>query len=181
VDSEKIAVIANWKVPTTVKGVQLFLGFGNFYRRFVREYSRITRPLHNLTKKDIPFVWSPACQAAFEKLRKRLVNAPILKHYSPDYETQIETDASDRVVTGVISQKFSDKWHPVTFYSKTMNGAERNYKIYNKEMLAVICALQEWRAKLKGLHQNEQFRILTNHYTLEYFMTTKKLSARQAR
>jgi hypothetical protein len=61
VDPEKVAVIANWKVLTTVKGVQSFLGFGNFYRRFVREYSRITRPLHNLTKKNVPFVWSPVC------------------------------------------------------------------------------------------------------------------------
>jgi hypothetical protein len=109
VDPEKVAVIANWKVPTTVKGVQSFLGFGNFYRRFVREYSRITRPLYNLTKKDVPFVWSSACQAAFEKLKKRLINAPILRYYSPDRETQIETDASDSVVAGVMSQRFSDE------------------------------------------------------------------------
>jgi hypothetical protein len=109
------------------------------------------------------------------------MNAPILRHYSPDYKTQIETDISDSVVAGMISQRFGDEWHPIAFYSKTMNGAERNYEIHNKEMLAVIRVLQEWRAKLKGLHRNERFRILTNHRALEYFMTTKKLSARQAR
>jgi hypothetical protein len=69
------------------------------------------------------------------------MNAPILRHYSPDYETQIETDVSDSVITGVISQRFSDEWHPVAFYSKTINGAEQNYEIHDKEMLAVICAL----------------------------------------
>jgi hypothetical protein len=181
VDPEKVAVIANWKIPTTVKGVQSFLGFGNFYRRFVRDYSRITRPLHNLTKKDAPFIWSPACQAAFKKLKERLINAPVLRHYSPERETRIETDASDGVVAGVMSQRSGDEWHPVAFYSKTMNGAEQNYDIHDKEMLAVIRALQEWRAELEGLHRNERFKILTDHRALEYFMTTKKLSARQAR
>jgi hypothetical protein len=104
VDLEKIAIIANWKVLIIVKGVQLFLDFRNFYRRFVREYSRITRPLYNLTKKDVLFVWLSAYQAAFEKLKERLMNAPILRYYSPDYKTQIETDILDSVIAGVISQ-----------------------------------------------------------------------------
>lgn len=78
VDPEKTAVIRNWAVPTTVRGVQSFLGFCNFYRRFIKDYNRITKPLNRLTRKDVPFTWTEECQQAFEELKKRLTDAPIL-------------------------------------------------------------------------------------------------------
>lgn len=181
VDPEKTAVICNWAVPTTVRGVQSFLGFCNFYRRFIKDYSRIAKPLNRLTKKNVPFTWIAECRQAFEELKKRLTDAPILRHYHPDLETKLETDASDGVVAGVLSQKHGDLWHPVAYYSKSMSDAERNYEIHDKEMLAIIRALQEWRAELEGLRLRERFDIYTDHRALEYFMTTKKLNARQAR
>jgi len=181
VDPEKTAVIRNWAVPTTVRGVQSFLGFCNFYRRFIKDYSRIAKPLNHLTRKDVSFAWTDKCQQVFEELKKRLTDAPILRHYHPDLETKLETDASDGVVAGVLSQKHGDLWYPVAYYSRSMSNAERNYEIHDKEMLAIIRALQEWRAELEGLQLQERFDIYTDHRALEYFMTTKKLNARQAR
>ena len=93
----------------------------------------------------------------------------------------METDASDGVVAGVLSQKHGEYWHPVAYYSKSMSDNERNYEIHDKEMLAIIRALQEWRAELEGLQLRQRFDIFTDHKALEYFMTTKKLNARQAR
>lgn len=181
VDPEKTAVIRNWTVPATVKGVQSFLGFCNFYRRFIKDYGRIAKQLNRLTRKDVPFVWTVECRQAFEELKKRLTDAPILRHYHPGLETKLETDASDGVVAGVLSQKHEELWHPVAYYSKTMSDAERNYEIHDKEMLAIIRALQEWRAELEGLRLRKRFDVYTDHRALEYFMTTKKLNARQAR
>lgn len=182
VDPEKVAVIAKWTEPTTVQGVLSFLGFCNFYRRFVRAYSRVAKPLYRLTKKDTPFVWTPECQGAFEKLKSLLTNAPVLCRYDPSRETRVETDASDEVIAGILSQKLDDGcWHPVAFYSSSMSASEKNYDIHDKEMLAVVRALAEWRAELEGLRREQPFEVLTDHRALEYFMTTKKLNARQAR
>ena len=110
-----------------------------------------------------------------------MINAPILYHYQPELETQLETNASNGVVAGVLTQQHRKDWHPVAFYSKSMSNAEQNYEIHNKEMLAIIQALQEWQAELEGLQTKEQFQVLTDHWSLEYFMTTKKLNAHQAR
>ena len=101
----------------------------------------------------------------------------MLYHYQPELETQLETDTSDRVVAGVLTQNHKDGWYPVAFYSKSMSHTEQNYEIHNKEMLAIIQALQEWCAELEGLQTNEQFQVLTDHHSLKYFMTTKKLNA----
>jgi transposase InsO family protein len=182
VDPEKTAVIREWQTPTTVKGVQSFLGFCNFYRRFIRGYSQIAKPLNALQRKNTPFTWTAKCAKAFEQLKQRLSEAPLLHHFRPELETKLETDASDGTVAGALSQKAEDgHWHPVAFYSKSMAVAEQNYDIHDKEMLAVIRALEEWRAELQSLQRSERFAIFTDHRALEYFMTTKKLSARQAR
>jgi len=113
VDPEKTAVICNWDVPTTIRDVQSFLGFCNFYRRFIKDYSRVAKPLNHLTRKDVPFTWTRQHQEAFEELKRQLADAPILRHYNPDLETKLETDASDGVVAEVLSQKHGDLWHPI--------------------------------------------------------------------
>ena len=180
-DPSKTEVIRNWGIPTTVKGVQSFLGFCNFYRRFIREFSRIARPLNNLMRNNVPFVWTKDCGQAFTRLKESLASTPVLRYYSPDLPTRMETDASDGVVAGVLSQFFDGDWHPVAYYSKTVSAPELNYEIHDKEMLAIIRALEEWRAELEGLQRGERFDIYTDHRALEYFMTTKRLNARQAR
>jgi transposase InsO family protein len=181
VDPEKIQTIANWVAPTTIKGLQSFLGFCNFYRRFIEGYSRITKPLHQLTRKDIPYDFNAKCQEAFQKLKQALISAPILRHWNPESPTKIETDSSDGVTSGILSQQQPDDqlWHPVAYFSKTMSPTECNYEIHDKEMLAIIRTLQEWRAELVSV--KNKFRIYSDHEALTYFMTKRMLNARQAR
>jgi transposase InsO family protein len=180
VDPDKVKVIENWSHPRTVKGVQSFLGFCNFYRRFIRDYSRIAAPLTQLTRADYEFSFDDRCIQAFETLRSMLTKAPLLAHYDLDSQCLLETDASDTVVAAVFSQKGLDgEWHPVGYFSKTMAPAETNYPIYDKEMLAIVKALQHWRAELEGT--KDPVEVITDHKALEYFMTSKSLSARQAR
>lgn len=182
VDPSKIEAVTRWEQPGTVRGVQSFLGFCNFYRRFIKNYSRIAKPLHHLTRKETVFEWTSDCQKAFRELKRLLTVTPILVHYDLMAPTQVETDASDGVVGGVLSQQDDlGVWHPVAYFSKTMQPAERAYDIYDKEMLAIILALQEWRAELEGLQRDDRFNIMTDHQALEYFMTKRKLNARQIR
>jgi hypothetical protein len=180
VDPDKVSVIHDWKAPRTVKGVQSFLGFCNFYRRFIRDYGTIAKPLVRLTRKDTDFYFADDCHGAFEELKRRLTHAPVLAHYHPERETMLETDASDGVLAGVLSQEDENgEWHPVSFFSKTMAPAELNYEVHDKEMLAIVRSLSHWRAELQG--SPRRLRILTDHRSLEYFMTTKQLTSRQAR
>jgi len=112
------------------------------------------------------------------------MSAPVLIHYDPYRPTKLETDASDGVVAGVLSQLDVDgdrQWHPVAYFSKTMAPAECNYAIHDKELLAIIRALEEWRPELEGLQQEDPFDILTDHWALEYFMTTKVLTLWQVK
>jgi transposase InsO family protein len=175
-------VVKQWKEPTTVRGVQSFLGFCNFYRKFVREYGRIAKPLNTLTKKGEGFLWTQDCQIAFDELKRRLLTAPILRHFSYDQgvDTQVETDASDGVLAGVLLQKHpqDEDWHPVAFYSETMQGPEHNYPIHDKELMAVVRALIAWRAELIGLPS--PFTVITDHRALEFFSKKRLLNLRQA-
>jgi hypothetical protein len=172
--------VKNWKPPTTVKGVQSFLGFCNFYRRFIRDYGVIAKPLVNLTKTNVPFSFNQMCINAFKELKARLTSSSLLKHYLLELPTMVETDASDGVVAGILSQQHADgEWYPIAYFSKTMSSAECNYEIHDKEMLAIVKSLAQWRPELEGTHS--RFQIYTDHKALEYFMTTKQLTGRQAR
>jgi transposase InsO family protein len=180
VDLDKVAAVVDWKIPHTVRGIQSFLGFCNFYRRFIKDYGKVAKPLVHLTKTDVPFVFGKDCWDAFEELKSKLTSAPVLRHYSPDYDSMIETDASDGVIAGILSQLHPDgEWYPVAYYSKIMAPAECNYGIHDKEMLAVVKSLKEWRPELHGAAN--RIKIYTDHKALEYFMTTKQLTSRQAR
>ena len=179
-DPEKTAVISQWEPPRTVKGVQSFLGFCNFYRRFIKDYGRIARPLNRLTRKELPFVFDDQCLRAFKELKSRLVSSPLLAHFAPELPSRLETDASEGVIAGVLSQQHPDsEWHPVAYFSRTMIDAEHNYPIHDKEMLAIVGSLLHWRAYLEGAPGTIQ--VVSDHKALEYFMTTKALTARQAR
>jgi hypothetical protein len=113
VDPDKVSVVKEWQPPQTVKGVQSFLGFCNFYRRFIRDYGLIAKPLIRLTRKDIDFQFTDDCLGAFEELKQRLVTAPVLAHYHSDRETMLETDASNGVLAAVLSQQDSNgEWAP---------------------------------------------------------------------
>jgi hypothetical protein len=183
VDPSKVEVVRNWKAPNTVRGVQSFLGFCNFYRRFIKDYGRIAKPLNHLTKNTVPFDFNEQCWNAFEELKEKLCSTEVLRHYNPDRKSRIETDSSDGVIAGVLSQLHSenddDEWRPVAYFSKTMAPAECNYEIHDKELLAIVRSLNEWRPELYSTHH--KVMIYTDHKALEYFMTSKQLTARQAR
>ena len=138
-DPQKIEVIAQWPIPMKLVEVQSFIGFCNFYRRFIKEFSKIVRPLTRLAQKDTPFEWNEACQIAFDTLKKRMTEAPVLRHFDQSRKLYLEADSSDYVNGGILSQKDDDGvLHPVAFYSKNLLPAECNYKIYDKELLAII-------------------------------------------
>ena len=151
-DPDKVDAIVNWEAPINVKDVQAFLGFSNFYRRFIRGFSRIVRPLVSLTKKDAKFNWTATCQEAFQTLKSLFTSAPILRHFDPSKETIVECDASDFVSSGILSQYDSDgTLHPVAFMSKKYDPAECNYEVYDKELLAIVRCFEDWRSELQGI------------------------------
>ncbi|KAI0995439.1 Transposon Tf2-9 polyprotein [Podosphaera aphanis] len=179
-DPRKVETVKNWAAPKSLKDVQAFLGFANFYRRFIRGFSALAFPLTKLTRKNIPFVWSAEAHASFQALKTSFTTAPILAHFDPEKEITVETDASDYVTAGVLSQYNSNGiLQPVAYFSKKHSPAECNYEIYDKELLAIIRAFEEWRPELEGAAH--PIAVISDHKNLEYFMSTKQLSRRQAR
>ena len=141
-DAGKLKGIRDWPVPTTVKQVWGFLGFGNFYRRFIRHFSEITKPLNELLKKDRTFEWTQECQRSFDELKKRFTEEPVLAMPDHTKPFQIECDAS-KYATGVVLTQLDSNGdrHPCAFISKTFSLTERNYEIYDRELMAIIRAL----------------------------------------
>lgn len=179
-DPKKVAAIVEWKTPSNLHDVQEFIGFANFYRRFIQDFSEICKPLTALNKKDVTFTWSDECEAAFRRLKHAFTTAPVLAHFDPVKKIHLEVDSSDWVSGGTLSQIGSDNLlHPVAFFSKKHSLTECNYDIYDKELLAIIRALEEWRPECEGAEF--PITILTDHKNLEYFTTKKLLSRRQAR
>lgn len=180
-DPAKTQAVVEWPRPTSRKQLQQFLGFANFYRRFIRDYSRIAAPLTRLTSPSLPFSWTPEAEAAFGDLKKRFTSAPVLIHPDPSRQFVVEVDASDTGVGAVLSQRAASdqKLHPCAFFSCRLSPAERNYDIGNRELLAVKLALEEWRHWLEGAEQ--PFIVWTDHKNLSYIQTARRLNSRQAR
>lgn len=179
-DPDKVTAVREWKTPQRLTDVQAFIGFGNFYRRFVKDFSKIVAPLVRLTRKTVPFCWDADCQSAFDLLKLKFTEAPILAHFDWEKDVVLETDASDFVSAGVLSQKGDDgHLRPVAFFSKKHSTVECNYEIYDKELLAIVRCFEEWRPELEG--SPSPIRVITDHKNLEYFTTTKLLNRRQAR
>ena len=179
-DPAKVTAILDWPTSRSVKDVQSFLGFANFYRKFILHYSTLTTPLTSLTRKSVKFIWSPAADAAFRTLQTTFTSAPILQHFQPDLPLTIEADASDYALGCILSQHSpSGDLHPVCFYSRKFTAAERNYPIYDKELLAVVEAFKHWRVYVEGA--NHPVSVYTDHKNLEYFSAARTTSRRHAR
>ena len=179
-DQKKVVAIQEWQPPTRVRDVQSFLGFANFYRRFIKGFSSIAQPLVALTRKDKPFRWTPVEQTAFESLKTAFMSAPILLHPDPTKPFIVETDASDFAIGAILSQSDIDGiLHPVAYFSRKFTAPEINYPIYDKELAAIIFAFEEWRPYLAGAQHRVQ--VVTDHKNLLYFTSTRTLNRRQAR
>ncbi|KAL4348564.1 hypothetical protein GQ457_17G011490 [Hibiscus cannabinus] len=150
VDKAKIEVISKLPLPTTVRGIRSFLGHAGFYRRFIEDFSKITKPLCSLLEQGRPFEFNNDCTKAFNLLKQKLVTAPIVE--PPDWKLPFELmcDASDYAVGAVLGQRKGKIFHPIFFASKTLNDAQVNYATTEKEMLAVIFAFDKFRSYLIG-------------------------------
>ncbi len=181
-DEGKVEAIKTWPQPTTIKELQRFLGFSNFYRRFIQNYSTLTNPLTNLLRnKPKSLSWSIATNEAFEKLRTSFTQAPILVHPDPERPFIVEVDASTTGVGAILSQQQGNpsRLHPCAAFSRKLSLAERNYDIGNRELLAIKLALEEWRHWLEGA--KHPFTVLTDHKNLQYLREAKRLNPRHAR
>ncbi|XP_068504911.1 uncharacterized protein [Syngnathus scovelli] len=180
-DPGKVEAVTSWPVPETRKRLQQFLGFANFYRRFIRGYSTAAAPLTALTSPASPYKWTERAEQAFQELKRRFTSAPILRVPDPDRQFVVEVDASNVGVGAVLSQRSrqDDRLHPCAFFSRRLSASERNYDIGNRELLAVKLALEEWRHWLEGA--TTPFIVWTDHRNLEYLRSAKRLNARQAR
>jgi len=178
-DDSKVQTIRDWPTLQKVKEVQSFLGFSNFYQRFIANYLDMMIPLTCLACKNAPWVWSSDCVEAFGLLKTAFTTAPILHHFDPNLPPIVKTDMSDYAIAGILSMHTDDDdVHPVAFYSCTLSGSELNYDTHDKELLAIFKAFKTWRHYLES--PRHMIDIITNHKNLKYFATTKTLTRRQA-
>jgi hypothetical protein len=185
IDPSRIATVVDWPVPRSFHEVQQFLGFANFYRRFIYSYSKVVAALTSLLKgakngkKTGPFIWSEGEEHAFREIKTAFTQAPVLRHYDPALRLRLETDASAFAIAAILSQLFDSEWHPVAFWSRKMIPAERNYETHDQELLAVVEAFKQWRQYFEGAPH--AIRVLVDHANLRGFMKVKQLNGRQAR
>jgi hypothetical protein len=172
-DPRKVEAVQTWPVPRNVHDVRSFLGLVNHFRKFIEHYSEIAVPLTNLTRKASAWNWTGRCQDAFELLKQKLVEAPLLRTPNERLPYKVVMDAFNLGLGDVLLQE----GHPVASESRKLNSAELNYNITEKEMLAVVHALRVWRCYLEGAN----FTVYTDHVSNTFFQTQPNLSRRQAR
>ena len=192
IDPDRVRTIQEWNPPASFRDIQVFVGFCNFYRRFIYRFSAVVAPLTNLLKgmqkgrKKGPFDLTDAGLQAFRKLQQCFLQAPLLQHFDPKKLIRAETDASGGGIAAILSQPADELdsrgrlvWKPVAFFSRKLIPAEQNYGTPDQEMLAIVEAFREWRHYLEA--PEAEIEVLTDHRNLQSFMTTKALSRRQAR
>ncbi|GJR72773.1 reverse transcriptase domain-containing protein [Tanacetum coccineum] len=177
VDKAKVDVISKLPHPTTVKGIRSFLGHAGFYRRFIKDFSKISRPMTHLLEKNTPFIFLEDCILAFQTLKKKLTEAPILIAPNWDQPFEIMCDASDYAIGVVLGQRIEKHFRPIHYASKTMTEAETNYTTMEKEMLAVVYAFEKFRSYLI---MNKSV-VYTDHSALKYLFNKKDAKARLLR
>lgn len=188
-EESRVTTITEWPLPTSVRELQVFLGFANFYRRFIAGYSQMSAPLSELLKGDTQartFEMTEDALAAFQALVTAFTTAPMLQHFNPSKPIRVEVDASGFAIGGAMSQPADDgddpsrrQYKPVAFFSRKLTPPEMNYETHDAELLAIVVAFKHWRHYLEG--STHQVVVITDHNNLKYFMTTKELNGRQAR
>lgn len=167
-DPKRVQGISEWLAPKSVREVQSFLGFRNFYRKFIRHFSNLARPLNDLLKKEKRFEWTEETQKAFETLKECFISEPVLRMPDPTKPFVVESNASKYASGAVLTQLDENgKRHPISFISKTFTPAEQLYQIYDRELLAIIRALEEWRHYVQG--STHTTTVLSDHKNLTYY------------
>lgn len=175
---DKLQGLREWRKPETVKQVRMFLGTVNFYHDFVPHYSDIVAPLTDLTKKDVPFVWTDRHDMAWDRLMALLRSDVFLAAFDPELPTILETDASDVAYAGVISQLSNGKYRPILMYSHKFQDAETRYSVAEKELYAIVFAIKRYPY---FLHAKTPLKVYTDHRNLARFLFTTKLTSRLGR
>ncbi|MBW0574828.1 hypothetical protein O181_114543 [Austropuccinia psidii MF-1] len=178
-DQANVQQILNWPPPRNLKALQSFLGFADFYWHFIKNYLKKISSLTSFLKKDSCFPLNEEALSHFHQLKEAFTTSPVLSHFNPSLPTIVETDASNYALGAVLSQVSDSGKHPIAFNSRKLIPEELNYEIHDKELLGIVWALKRWRAFLLSL--SSPFEVLTNHSSLQYFMSTKGLTCRQAR
>ena len=177
-DNTNIEKIINWKTSTTVTEVRQFLGMASYYRRFVKNFSVIAKPITELTKKDVPFYWSDKCEEAFQTLKSILIGPEVMGHPDPDEGTfLLDCDACDVGIGAVLSQMQQGRERVIAYASRTLNKAERNYCVTDKELLAVRHFVEYFKQYLLGQH----FTVRSDHQALVWLFKLKEPKGRVAR
>ena len=176
-DPDKIRAIENFQRPRKVRDLRGWLGLTSYYRRFVKSYSQIAKPLNLLLKKNAPFVWNEDCEISFNELKQKLVTPPILSHFKPGCEIILYVDACDYSMGCVLSQIQDGKEVVISYNSKSMDERQQRYSVCEKELLAIVWAIQKLRHYLFGTH----FTVKTDNNALTYIMNTKSPNGRLMR
>ncbi|KAK1626120.1 hypothetical protein QYE76_000435 [Lolium multiflorum] len=177
VDRAKVEAIEKMPYPRDVKGIRSVLGHAGFYRRFIKDFSKISKPLTNLLQKDVPFVFDDDCKEAFETLKKALTTAPVVEPPDWNLPFEIMCDASDFAVGAVLGQRVDKKLNVIHYASKTLDAAQRNYATTEKELLAVVFACDKFRSYIV----DSKVTIHTDHAAIRYLMTKKDAKPRLIR
>eukprot|EP00117_Sycon_ciliatum_P021717 scpid58990/ scgid18952/ Retrotransposable element Tf2 155 kDa protein type 1 len=175
-DPEKLQAVDACSPPQSVSEIRRFLGFANYFRRFIKEYTSIARPLETLTGKHSRFVWCSAQQNAFDMLKQALVSAPVLRLADVARPFRVVTDASDTAIGGVLLQQEDGDWLPVAYSSRRLRPEEVNYTAMERETLAVVHALRVWK-----LYLFKRFEVITDNQGVKYLGTKTNVSKREAR
>ncbi len=178
-EKNKLETILDWPLPENTKHIQQFMGLCNYYRRFIKDFSKIASPLTRLLKKNIPFEMNNAAISAFNKLKDSFKSAGLLRHADPNKPFIVEADSSNFAIGSVLLQEFDGCLHPVSFHSRALTNAERNYPIYDKELLAIKEAFLTWRHHLEGA--KHQITVLSDHRNLLFERKPEHLSQRHIR
>ena len=177
VDKAKIEIIKNLQPPKTVREIRSFLGHAGFYRRFIKDFSKITKPLTELLMKEAEFIFDDKCLNAFETLKEALISTPIMQPPDWNLPFEIMCDASDYAVGAVLGQRKEKKLHAIYYASRTLDPAQMNYATTEKELLAVVFALDKFRSYLVGA----KIIIYTDHAAIRYLLSKKDAKPRLLR
>ncbi len=177
-NSQKVKAIMNWQASKSVKSVQSFIGFANFYQKFIKNFSNLIMSMMALVQKNTLFKWTEKFNQSFMKPKVMFISVSILFSFDHTCTTMMKTDFSDWCINETLLQLVNNVWRPCAYYSKKNASAECNYEIYDKEMLIIIQCLKEWDAELRSV---SSFQICTDHKNLKYFMTVRKLTEWQMR